>query len=145
VALLEPDEPQPVQVERADSDSPFLFACDHAGRRVPRALGDFGLAAAHFERHIAYDVGIEPVARRLAAAFDAPLVAQTYSRLVIDCNRPTHVPASIPAISEATPIPGNEGIAPAEREARIGALFRPYHDTLEQILDDRARDGIRPS
>src|SRR5687767_13749835 len=85
VTLLEPDEPQPVHVERADSPSPFVFACDHAGRRVPRALGDLGLAAEHFERHIAYDVGIAPVARRLAAAFDAPLVAQTYSRLVIDC------------------------------------------------------------
>jgi predicted N-formylglutamate amidohydrolase len=142
VSLLEPDEPQPVHVERAESDSPFVFACDHAGRRVPRALGDLGLAAEHFERHIAYDIGIEPVARQLAAAFDAPLVAQRYSRLVIDCNRPTHVPASIPTISEATAIPGNEGIGPAAREARIEALFRPYHDTLEGILEARSRAGV---
>jgi predicted N-formylglutamate amidohydrolase len=142
VSLLEPDEPRPVHVERADSESPFVFACDHAGRRVPRALGDLGLAPEHFERHIAYDVGIEPVARRLAAAFDAPLVAQTYSRLVIDCNRPTHVPASIPTVSETTPIPGNEGISEAERAARIEALFRPYHDRIEGILDARARAGI---
>ena len=142
MSLLEPDEPQPVHVERADSTSPFVFACDHAGRRVPRALGDLGLAPEHFERHIAYDIGIEPVARKLAAAFDAPLVAQRYSRLVIDCNRPTHVPASIPTISEATPIPGNEGLAPAAREARIAALFRPYHDTLEGILEARATAGI---
>jgi predicted N-formylglutamate amidohydrolase len=142
VSLLEPDEPPPVQIERAESDSPFVFACDHAGRRMPRALGDLGLAPEHFERHIAYDIGIEPVARRLAAAFDAPLVAQTYSRLVIDCNRPTHVPASIPTISEATPIPGNEGISQAERDARIAALFRPYHDTLERILGARKRHGV---
>ena len=142
MSLLAPDEPSPVQVERADSTSPFVFACDHAGRQVPRALGDLGLAPEHFERHIAYDIGIEPVARRLAAAFDAPLVAQRYSRLVIDCNRPTHVPASIPTISEATPIPGNEELAPAAREARIRALFRPYHDTLEGILEARAQAGI---
>ena len=142
MSLLEPDEPGPVHVERADSDSPFLFACDHAGRRMPRALGDLGLAPEHFERHIAYDVGIEPVARRLAAAFDAPLVAQTYSRLVIDCNRPTHVAASIPTISEATPIPGNEGISQAERAARIDALFRPYHAALEGILETRKAAGV---
>jgi predicted N-formylglutamate amidohydrolase len=142
VSLLEPDEPPPVQVERAGSDSPFVFACDHAGRRLPRVLGDLGLAPEHFERHIAYDLGIEPVARRLAAAFDAPLVAQTYSRLVIDCNRPIHVPSSIPAISEATPIPGNEGISGAEREARIEALFRPYHATIEDILEVRKRAGL---
>jgi predicted N-formylglutamate amidohydrolase len=140
--LLEPDEPPPVHVERADSRAPFVFACDHAGRRVPRALGDLGLAPEHFARHIAYDIGIEPVARLLAATFAAPLVAQTYSRLVIDCNRPTHVAASIPTISEATPIPGNEGLAPAARAARIEALFRPYHDTLERILDERAAAGV---
>lgn len=142
MSLLEPDEPRPVDVERADSDSPFVFACDHAGRRVPRALGDLGLASEHFERHIAYDIGIEPVARRLASAFDAPLVAQTYSRLVIDCNRPTDVAASIPTISEATPIPGNERISAAERAARIDALFKPYHDSIEGILDARASAGI---
>jgi predicted N-formylglutamate amidohydrolase len=142
VSLLEPDEPQPVLVERAESTSPFVFACDHAGRRVPRALGDLGLAPEQFARHIAYDIGIEPVARRLAAAFDAPLVAQPYSRLVIDCNRPTHVPTSIPTISDSTLIPGNQGISQAEREARIAGLFRPYHDTLESILEDRARTGV---
>jgi predicted N-formylglutamate amidohydrolase len=142
VSLLESDEPRPVQIERAGSDSPFVFACDHAGRRMPRALGDLGLAPEHLERHIAYDIGIEPVARRLAAAFDAPLVAQTYSRLVIDCNRPIHVPASIPTISEATPIPGNEGISEAEREARIAALFRPYHDSVESVLEARKRQGV---
>jgi predicted N-formylglutamate amidohydrolase len=142
VSLLEAGEPQPILVERADSPSPFLFAVDHAGRRMPRALGDLGLAPAHFERHIAYDVGVEPVARRLAAAVEAPLIAQTYSRLVIDCNRPTHVPASIPTISEATPIPGNEGISRAERDARIEALFRPYHDTLEGILEARKRQEV---
>ena len=142
MSLLEHDEPQPVHLERADSTSPFVFACDHAGRLVPRALGDLGLAPEHFERHIAYDIGIEPVARKLAAAFDAPLVAQPYSRLVIDCNRPTHSPASIPTISDATPIPGNEGLAPAAREARIRALFRPYHATLEGILEARVKAGI---
>jgi predicted N-formylglutamate amidohydrolase len=142
VSLLEPGEPPPVHIERAESDSSFLFACDHAGWRMPRALGDLGLAPEHFERHIAYDIGIEPVARRLAAALDAPLVAQTYSRLVIDCNRPTHVPSSIPTISEATRIPGNEGISEAERAARIEALFRPYHETLEGILEARKRAGL---
>ena len=141
MSLLEPDEPPPVHLERADSASPLVFACDHAGRLVPRALGDLGLAPEHFERHIAYDIGIDPVARRLAAAFDAPLVAQRFSRLVIDCNRPTDVPSSIPTISDGTPIPGNEGISPAARAARIDALFRPYHRAIEDILDERAQAG----
>ena len=141
--LLDPDEPAPVIVERADSCSPFVFVADHAGRRLPRRLGDLGLSAADLERHIAYDIGILPVARTLAGAFDAPLVAQTYSRLVIDCNRPTHVAQSIPEISELTAIPGNRNIPEAARQARIEALFRPYHDRIVALLEARAEAGIR--
>jgi predicted N-formylglutamate amidohydrolase len=141
-ALLEAGEPAPVVTERLSSTSPFVFVCDHAGRRLPRALGDLGLPASELERHIAYDIGIWPVARQLAAAFDAPLVAQTYSRLVIDCNRPTHVPASVPEISESTAIPGNMDLSREGRQARIDALFRPYHDQIEALLDARAERGL---
>jgi len=141
-ALLESDEPAPVEALRLTSTSPFVFLCDHACRRLPRALGDLGLPASELERHIAYDIGIWPVARQLAEAFDAPLVAQTYSRLAIDCNRPTHVPASVPEISESTRIPGNQDLSPAQRQARIDALFRPYHDQVEALLDARAERGL---
>jgi predicted N-formylglutamate amidohydrolase len=141
-ALLENGEPAPVIAERLASTSPFVFLCDHAGRRLPRTLGDLGLPQSELERHIAYDIGIWPVARQLAEAFDAPLVAQTYSRLVIDCNRPTDVPASIPEISESTAIPGNRNLSPAQRQARIDALFRPYHDQIEALLDARAERGL---
>ena len=130
-SLLAADEPAPVLAERTAGASPFVFVSDHAGRRLPRALGDLGLAASDLERHIAYDIGILPVARRLAAAFDAPLLAQTYSRLVIDCNRATHVAQSIPDTSELTEIPGNHMLSAEQREARIEALFRPYHDRID--------------
>ena len=140
--LLAADEPAPVLTERIESTSPFVFVSDHAGRRLPRALGDLGLAAPELERHIAYDIGILPVARQLAAAFEAPLVAQSYSRLAIDCNRPTHVAQSIPETSELTEIPGNHMLSPEQRQARIEALFRPYHDRIEALLDGRAARGL---
>jgi predicted N-formylglutamate amidohydrolase len=141
--LLDPDEPAPVIVERALSRSPFVFVSDHAGRRLPRRLGDLGLSATELERHIAYDIGILPVARALARAFDAPFVAQTYSRLVVDCNRPTHVAQSIPELSELTAIPGNLRLSDAARRARIEALFRPYHGAIETLLEARAEAGQR--
>jgi predicted N-formylglutamate amidohydrolase len=140
--LLAAGEPHPVLTERTESDSPLVFVSDHAGRRLPSALGDLGLPPSELERHIAYDVGILPVARQLAAAFDAPLVAQTYSRLAIDCNRPLHVAQSIPEISELTEIPGNNMLAPEQREARVEALFRPYHDRIDALLDARAARGL---
>ena len=140
--LLDADEPAPLLVERADGRSRLVLVADHAGRRLPRRLGDLGLAAADLERHIAHDIGILPVAQALARAFEAPLIAQTYSRLVIDCNRPLHVAQSIPETSELTAIPGNRNLSPAAREARIEALFRPYHGTIEALLDARAAAGL---
>ena len=144
MSLLEPDEPPPVIVERAAGTSPYVLVSDHAGRRFPKATGTLGVAPAELERHIAYDIGIEPVAREVARALDAPFVAQTYSRLVIDCNRPTHVAASIPEISETTAVPGNRALAAHARQARIEALFEPYHQAIAALLDARARDG-RPT
>ena len=139
--LLEPDEPDPVIVSRADGASPFFLTCDHAGRRIPKVLGDMGLAAAEFERHIAWDIGMAAVSRRVSDALDAPLVEQVYSRLVIDCNRDPTVPSSIPEISELTPIPANVGISPAARQARIEEIFLPYHTAIASLLDRRAAEG----
>jgi predicted N-formylglutamate amidohydrolase len=67
-ALLGPDELPPVLEQNADGASPFLFACDHYGRALPRALGDLGLLPAELDRHIAFDIGIAGVAEQLARA-----------------------------------------------------------------------------
>src|SRR5712691_6943643 len=80
------------------------------------------------ERHIAWDIGIAGVGRRLSRLLDAALILQTYSRLVIDCNRDPDVPSSIPEISESTEIPGNRGLGEAARAARVETIFRPYHN-----------------
>ena len=88
--------------------SPFLLICDHYGLLIPRALGDLGISDSERRRHIGWDIGIGAVSTRLADALGAHMIAQRYSRLVIDCNRPLHVPSSIPLISEVTRIPGNE-------------------------------------
>jgi predicted N-formylglutamate amidohydrolase len=69
---------------------------------------------------------------------DAAVILQTYSRLVIDCNRDPNVPSSIPEISENTEIPGNRGLHDAERTARADAIFRPYHNAIAAALDRRA-------
>ena len=99
--LLEATEVPPVLEENAAGRSPFLLTCDHYGRLIPRALGDLGVSAAEMERHIAWDIGIAGVAEQLAKTLDAHLVAQRYSRLVIDCNRPPQAGSSIPLMSEA--------------------------------------------
>src|ERR1700691_4890216 len=109
-SLLGENDPAPVVEENPLGRSPFLLTSDHFGRAIPRALGDLGLPEGELTRQIAWDIDIAGVARALSARLDAPLIAQAYSRLVIDCNRPPDAPSSIPRISEATVIPGNEGL-----------------------------------
>jgi Predicted N-formylglutamate amidohydrolase len=139
--LLAADEPAAVGTDRAAGRSPFVLACDHAGNAVPRSLGCLGLGLDDRLRHIAWDIGALGVARRLAAVLGAPLVWQTYSRLVIDCNRGPWAPDFIPTISEHTMVPGNLGLSVNDRAARIEAIFAPYHQRLASILDGRHAAG----
>ena len=142
--LLAPDEPPAVLETGRQGKSPFVIVVDHAGRLIPRKLDDLGLPPSELERHIAWDIGALGVARRMAAILDAPLIAQNYSRLVIDCNRDPTVDTSIPRIGEYTPIPGNEALTSADLEARRAEIFDPYHQTIRALLDERAAAG-RPT
>jgi predicted N-formylglutamate amidohydrolase len=142
--LLDPDEPPPFTVEHADGTSPFFLTADHAGRRLPRRLGDLGVSAAELERHIAWDIGIAGVSRRLADKLDAFLILQTYSRLVIDCNRSPEVPSAFCVMSEVTEIPGNRDLPPAQQQMRIAEIFEPYHRRIVAELD-RRRAERRPT
>jgi predicted N-formylglutamate amidohydrolase len=144
MALLEADEPDPVMVLRERGASVVLIACDHAGRRMPRRLGTLGLSEPDLSRHIAWDIGAWGVSQKLSAALDACAIGQTYSRLVIDCNRQPTVPSSIPEISETTTIPGNIGLSDADREARRVAIHQPYHAALGKTLAARRAAG-RPT
>jgi predicted N-formylglutamate amidohydrolase len=91
-------------------------------------------------RHIAWDIGIAGVAEALSDQLGAHLVAQRYSRLVIDCNRPPAATSSIPIISEATMIPGNDGIARDAAETRRREIFDPYHRRIDEVIDQRLAD-----
>ncbi|RXH15578.1 N-formylglutamate amidohydrolase [Bradyrhizobium guangzhouense] len=135
--LLGDGDIPPVHEVNAAGTSPFLLTSDHYGRILPRVLGDLGVSESELVRHIAWDIGIAGVAERLANMLNAHLIAQHYSRLVIDCNRPPGVASSIPVMSEATAIPRNEGIPDGERAARRREIFEPYHRRIDAVIDSR--------
>jgi len=139
--LLGSAEVPPVIEHNTAGRSPFLFTCDHYGRLIPRVLGDLGLPVNELTRHIAWDIGSLAVAQQVAAALDATLVAQNYSRLVIDCNRDPSVGSSIPRSSEWTDIPGNLGLSEEDLLARRAAIFDPYHQHLRTLIDERIAAG----
>jgi predicted N-formylglutamate amidohydrolase len=140
--LLGSADAAPVVEHNPLGRSPFLLTSDHFGRALPKSLGDLGLPASELTRHIAWDIGIAGVARVLSERLDAHLIAQAYSRLVIDCNRPFISPSSIPLMSEATMIPGNEGLTREATEARRREVFDPYHRRIAQVIDHRLAERM---
>ena len=140
--LLSSEDVPPVHEFNAGGRSAFLLTCDHYGRLIPRVLGDLGLPESELTRHIAWDIGIAGVAEALSKHLDAHLIVQRYSRLVIDCNRPPDAASSIPRISEATTISGNEGISREAAEMRRAQIFDPYHRHIGEVIDQR---GCEPA
>jgi predicted N-formylglutamate amidohydrolase len=122
----------------------MLLLGDHAGHIAPGRLGDLGVEANDWKRHIACDIGVAGLGRALAEQLDAVFIHQRYSRLVIDCNRALDDPASIAARSDNTDIPGNVRLEATDRQARIDEIFNPYHQRIARELDTRAAHG-RPA
>jgi len=132
----------PVLVYNAEGRSPFVLACDHASNRFPEGYGDLGLTPHQRLMHIAWDPGALAVALQLVDHLDAPLVASTVSRLIIDCNRRHDAADLIPTISERTEIPGNANIGDNERARRLADYHAPFHDALERLIEGRKARGI---
>ncbi|WP_420145398.1 N-formylglutamate amidohydrolase [Sphingobium sp.] len=139
--LLGPDDPAPFVIDNAGGRSPFLLIGDHAGAAIPAVLGDLGLTAADRARHIAVDIGTRGLGRELARLLDAPFIHQTYSRLVIDCNRDPGHEDVIAIQSDGTSIMGNGALDDAARQARIAAIHTPYHVAISAMLDARQAAG----
>ncbi len=104
-SLLNDGEPPPFTVDNETGTSPFLIVADHAGKYLPRRLGQLGLSNAECRRHIAWDIGIGAVCSLIGTALDAVVIRQNYSRLVIDCNRTPGSETSIVGLSELTRVP----------------------------------------
>lgn len=139
--ILTTAEGAAVTVENAAGKSPVLIVCEHASLRVPASLGTLGLSPEALTAHIAWDPGALAVARHLSVRLDATLVFQNFSRLVYDCNRPPESPDAMPATSEIYQIPGNGNIGPAERQARIDAIYRPWQRQLKDTISSRRAGG----
>jgi predicted N-formylglutamate amidohydrolase len=143
--LLGPGDPPPVEIVNHAGAARAVLICDHAGRAIPAALNDLGLDEAALWRHIAWDIGIADVTRRLAAALDAPALLGGYSRLVIDCNRRLDDPSSIAQESDGVRVPGNCGLTSIDRKTRADACFHPYHQAVGRLIDGRIAAGLVPA
>lgn len=139
--MLGRDDPSPVNVVNRGGSSPFLLLGDHAGRAIPAALANLGLAPEALERHIAWDIGVTGLGQRLSQALDATFIHQAYSRLVVDCNRKPSAPDFIPQVSDGQAIPGNQDLTTPQRTARRREIYAPYQTRISGALEAREQQG----
>ena len=135
------DWPDPVELLNADSPSELVLICEHASNHIPAEYGGLGVSPSELQRHIAWDVGAAAVTRGLAEALGCAAFLGTYSRLLVDLNRPYGSDTSRPIISEYTEIPGNRNLAPQELAHRRARIFDPFHNAVAAFLDRRAMAG----
>jgi len=112
----------------------LLFTAEHAGNDVPADYRHlFQGADGVLRSHRGWDPGALHLGRRLAEHFDAPLIATTVTRLLVDCNRSPHHPR---VFSEFTkPLPR------AERRALLAAHHTPHRDAVRNAVAKLATQG----
>ena len=114
----------------------FLVTCEHGGNRIPAAYRS--LFRGHrdlLNSHYGHDPGALTMARSLARALNAPLVAATVSRLLIDLNRPIGHPRLYSEITRK---------APADIRAEIARLYyQPYQKEVERLVGHSVSRGRR--
>jgi predicted N-formylglutamate amidohydrolase len=114
----------------------FIITCEHGGNRIPgpyRRL--FRGQRPLMDSHRGYDPGSLVMAKALASACRAPLVASTTSRLLIDLNRSIGHPQLFSAVTRG---------APAQIRAQIvERYYRPYRVQVERLVKQAVSRGHR--
>lgn len=105
----------------------LLITCEHGGNRIPMAYR--ALFAAHhdlLQTHQGFDIGALGLARGLAGALAAPLVAATVSRLLVDLNRSVgHQRLHFEPVARL----------PAELRRRLlRRHYQPYRNRVERLV-----------
>lgn len=132
--ILSSNDPPPYEIINPHGSAPFILSCEHAGNQVPENLKLLGLKPEDYHRHYAVDIGADALTRDLAMFLDAPAILGTYSRMVIELNRPLDHPTLF-GRGDGGDIPGNAQMSQQDREARIHEIWEPYHIALDQLIE----------
>lgn len=105
----------------------LVISCEHAGNRVPpRYRAQFRGQAAALKSHRGWDPGALDLARAIAFRCNAPLLANTTSRLLVECNRSLGHPQ---LFSEFT-----RDLGSAEQFHLLAMFYHPHRRAVEVAL-----------
>ncbi len=114
----------------------LVITCEHGGNGIPaRYRGLFRAQQGLLDSHRGYDPGALVMARALAAAFEAPLVASTVSRLLVDLNRSVGHPHL-----HAEPV---RRLPAQARRQILSDYYQPYRAQAERFVMQAIADHGR--
>ena len=142
--LLTSSDGPAVRTVNAAGTSDVVLVCEHASNHIPEGLGSMGVPPEVLSSHAGWDPGAEAVAMLLSQSLNAVLVSARFSRLVYDINRPPDHDDAMRAVSEIYTIPGNTALTAEDRQARIDAVYNPFHQHLARLLDGFERKNRVP-
>lgn len=113
-----------------------LITCEHGGNRIPpRYRRWFRGGERLLQSHRGHDPGALAMARDLAAATHAQVIATTISRLLVELNRSAHNPRVISRIMRRAPHDVRQEI--------LVRYYHPYHAAVEAYVKRAVRAGAR--
>jgi predicted N-formylglutamate amidohydrolase len=115
----------------------LLIIVDHANNFIPSKYKNLGLPKYLTESHIAYDLNILNLSKRINALLESDIVYGEQSRLIIDLNRGLNDPTLIPSISDKKLIPGNIGINSREFNFRKIEYYDSYHSKIKKFINKK--------
>jgi predicted N-formylglutamate amidohydrolase len=125
---------QPFLVAHGRPSAPIVLTCDHASEHLPDPwrwpTEDHRLLGTHW----ASDPGAQQLTWELASLRGLPAVASTFSRLLIDPNRPLDSATLLRDVADGAPVMLNQRVSAADREERIERCYLPYHRALAQMV-----------
>jgi predicted N-formylglutamate amidohydrolase len=124
----------PIESIKGDQRSGLILIADHAMRHLPAKYGTLGLEPSEFERHIAYDIGAEPLTRELAERLSCPAVMARFSRLLIDPNRGADDPTLVRQLYDGSVITGNYPLPGEELAFRITNFYLPFRRAVRDSI-----------
>ena len=107
----------------------LVLSCEHGGNQVPpRWRQLFRDARAALDGHRGWDPGALELARYLAERLDAPLLASSVTRLLVEPNRSLGHPRLFSELTRALP--------QGERELLVRRYWRPHRERVERAVRD---------
>jgi len=125
----------PIIILNSDSNKNVLITCEHASTEIPKKYGTFGLDEEKIKTVSDYvDRGAKSLASSLSQKMDTVCIMPSYSRLLINVNKPIDHPKIVNDNCFGTIIPGNQNLSIEELKSRIQKYYVPFHDKIRSIV-----------